>query len=194
MELRDVAEDRIAPTGPPRVRVHDNYIHHNRRYGRDGYGIAVKDGSFAWIERNVFDFNRHAIEGDGDPETGYVAYDNLVLRGGGEHRRFPIYGWDHTHQFDMHGTRTCGIGHLNCGVGGHHIDIRTLGCKRITLSDTYYRALTRVHLAALAAHAPPGPRRLRAAGRLTAVCGRLVGVSGPGRARAVFVAETALVK
>jgi hypothetical protein len=115
---------RIAPFGLPRVRVHDNFIHHNRNVGRDGYGVQVQDGAFAWIQRNVFDFNRHAIEGDGDRRTGYLAYDNLVLPGGGEHRRVPIYGWFYTHQFDMHGTRSCFGGHLNCGLGGHHIDIR----------------------------------------------------------------------
>jgi hypothetical protein len=123
VELQD-ASNRYPTFGLPRVRVHDNFIHHNRSYGRDGYGVQVKDGAFAWIERNVFDYNRHAIEGDGDPRTGYLAYDNLVLRGGGEHRRVPIYGWFYTHQFDMHGTHTCFPGHLNCGSGGHHIDIR----------------------------------------------------------------------
>lgn len=129
IELLD-DKNRYPPTGLPRVRVHDNFIHHNRSYGRDGYGIQVKDGAFAWIERNVFDYNRHAIEGDGDKRTGYLAYDNLVLPRGGEHKRVPIYGWVYTHQFDMHGSRSCGIGGFfndalyNCGFGGHHIDIR----------------------------------------------------------------------
>ena len=124
-------KDRYPPSGLPRVRVHDNFIHHNRSYGRDGYGVQVQDGAFAWIERNVFDYNRHAIEGDGDKRTGYVAYDNLVLPRGGEHKRRPLIGgWFYTHQFDMHGTRSCGVGSLfndsllNCGFGGHHIDIR----------------------------------------------------------------------
>jgi len=129
VELRD-ARGRIAPVGLPRVRVHDNAIHHNQHVGKLGYGVAVKDGSFAWIERNVFDYNRHAIEGDGDPATGYLAYDNLVLPGGGKHKWYPIYGWAYTHQFDMHGSRHCGAGSLfsdalyNCGSAGHHIDIR----------------------------------------------------------------------
>ena len=129
VELLD-ADNRIAPSGLPRMRVHDNFIHHNRHYGKDGYGVQVKDGAFAWIERNVFDYNRHAIEADGDPHTGYLAYDNLVLPRGGEHRRVPIYGWVYTHQFDMHGSRSCGIGSVfndalyNCGFGGHHVDIR----------------------------------------------------------------------
>jgi CARDB len=129
VEIKD-PNGRIGTVGLPRVRVHDNFIHHIRHVGKLGYGIAVKDGAFVWIERNVFDYNRHAIEGDGDPATGYLAYDNLVLARGGEHRRIPIYGWVYTHQFDMHGSSNCGISSLfsdsvwNCGTGGHHIDIR----------------------------------------------------------------------
>jgi hypothetical protein len=130
VQLADTDPGRIPTSGPPRVRVHDNYIHHNRHYGKDGYGVQVQDGAFAWIERNVFDYNRHSIEGDGDPRTGYVAYDNLVLPHGGEHRHVRVYGWVYTHQFDMHGTKNCGLFSLfsdalfNCGIGGHHIDIR----------------------------------------------------------------------
>ena len=33
--------------------------------GGNGYGVAVKHGASALIERNVFDFNRHAITADG---------------------------------------------------------------------------------------------------------------------------------
>jgi hypothetical protein len=59
-----------------------------------------------------------------------VAYDNLVLPHGGEHRHVRVYGWVYTHQFDMHGTKNCGFFSIfsdalyNCGIGGHHIDIR----------------------------------------------------------------------
>ena len=130
VEIRDGAS-RIAPVGLPRVRVHDNYIHHNQHIGKLGYGVAVKDGAFVWIERNVFDWNRHAIAADGDPATGYLAYDNLVLQHGGKHRWIPFPGfWVHTHQFDVHGTQHCGAFSIfsdslyNCGTGGHHVDIR----------------------------------------------------------------------
>jgi hypothetical protein len=34
------------------------------------------------IERNVFDFNRHAIAAGSEPGTGYTAQHNLVLKGG----------------------------------------------------------------------------------------------------------------
>ena len=40
--------------------------------------------------RNVFDWNRHAIEGDGKAGTGYSAYYNLVLGNGGLHLRDPV--------------------------------------------------------------------------------------------------------
>ena len=75
----------------------------------------MNDGAYALIEQNVFDFNRHAIKGGSQDGTGYVAARNLVLKGGGYHgRTFNTY----THQFDVHGTDTCGLGHLDCGDAG----------------------------------------------------------------------------
>lgn len=77
---------------PTAVRIYDNYIHHNQRAGREGYGVSVDAGAYALIERNVFDWNRHAIKGGGeivddDPLSGagYAAYRNLVLENGGYH-------------------------------------------------------------------------------------------------------------
>ena len=69
------------------------------------------------IERNVFDFNRHAITASGRPDTGYTAYQNLVLKGGGVHGRF--YN-EHTHEFDVHGDQDC-LGPANCGNAGESI-------------------------------------------------------------------------
>ena len=114
---------------PETVRIHDNFIHHNQRSGSFGYGVVVGNGAYALIERNVFDFNRHAIAGDGSDDSGYRAYENLVLKAGGRHRK--VLGlWFHTHQFDMHGQRSCGIGSVfsdslfNCGTAGHDVEIR----------------------------------------------------------------------
>jgi hypothetical protein len=105
------------------VRVHGNYIHHNQHEGREGYGVSVNHGAYVLIEKNVFDYNRHAIKGGGQAETGYYAYRNLVLENGGYHDQFA--GWrEYTHQFDVHGQSTCGIGHLNCGLAGEYFDIR----------------------------------------------------------------------
>ena len=109
------------------VHVHDNFIHHNQHSGTNGYGVAMADGAYAWIERNVFDWNRHAITAeDGSDGSGYEAFDNLVLSHGGYHRDIPIYGWTRTHQFDIHGQDTCGVleGDHNCGTAGHSAFIR----------------------------------------------------------------------
>jgi hypothetical protein len=130
VEIRD-NENRISHVGAPTIRIHDNYIHNNQNYGRLGYGVSIKDGAYGWIERNVFDYNRHAIEGDGSRFSGYRAYDNLVLPNGGRHRQIPITRiWIHTHQFDMHGSRNCGFWDIfvdalyNCGLAGNDMDFR----------------------------------------------------------------------
>lgn len=110
-----------------RIRVHDNWIHHNQHIGSHGYGVVVSAGAMADIERNVFDWNRHAIAGDGSNGSGYRAYDNLVLQHGGLHRWIGF--WVHTHQFDMHGQRNCGVrgtfsdSAFNCGRAGYSMDV-----------------------------------------------------------------------
>jgi hypothetical protein len=58
----------------------------------------------ASIERNVFDFNRHAIAAGGQEGVGYNAFLNLVLKGGGHHDTL-LNTW--THQFDVHGDDDC---------------------------------------------------------------------------------------
>jgi hypothetical protein len=130
VEIRDPS-DRIDYFAPfDEVRIHDNFIHHNQSYGRMGYGITVKDDSYAFIYRNVFDYNRHAIESDGSFGVGYRAHENLVLEHGGYHKRTPIGTWFRTHQFDMHGQKNCGPASIvndsvyNCGTAGHDMDIR----------------------------------------------------------------------
>ena len=113
------------------VNIHDNFIHHNQAVGGDGYGVVSGTGAHPLIQRNVFDWNRHAIAGDGKPGTGYTATHNLVLENGGLHRWIPFPGfWTHTHQFDMHGRNDCGVGDIfsdslyNCGPAGHTTIIR----------------------------------------------------------------------
>jgi len=113
------------------VHIHDNFIHHNQAVGGDGYGVAVGYGAHPLITRNAFDWNRHAIEGDGKDGSGYTAYYNLVLENGGLHRWIPFPGfWVHTHQFDMHGLEDCGVADIwsdalaNCGQAGHTMLIR----------------------------------------------------------------------
>ena len=86
------------------IWIHDNFIHHNQHKGGNGYGVDVSNGAFALIERNVFDFNRHAIAASGAEGTGYWARHNLVLAGGGAHDRLFNH---YTHQFDVHGDDNC---------------------------------------------------------------------------------------
>jgi hypothetical protein len=111
---------------PEAVRIRDNYIHHNQHIGEMGYGVEVSNGAYALIERNVFDWNRHAIFGDGSDGSGYQAYRNLVLEHGGLHRWIPFPGfWVHTHQFDMHGQKDCFPTYaFNCGKAGEYMDIQ----------------------------------------------------------------------
>ena len=118
---------------PEPADIHDNYIHHNLHEGKMGYGVVVGgNGSHALIERNVFDWNRHAISGDGSNSSGYRAYRNFVLAGGGyDSWIWGIPGipgfWHFTHQFDMHGQKSyclTGFADRDCGTAGHDIDIR----------------------------------------------------------------------
>jgi hypothetical protein len=92
------------------VRIHDNFIHHNQHPSKDGhaagYGVETSEfGPRAHVYRNVFDFNRHAIAADGKT-GGYVAEENLVLKGGGYHGAW--YS-KYTHIFDVHGAGCSGI-------------------------------------------------------------------------------------
>jgi hypothetical protein len=113
---------------PAAVRIHDNFIHHNQHKGKFGYGVVIGNGAYAVIERNVFDYNRHAIAGDGSDGSGYRAYSNLVLEHGGRHRKV-LGKWFYTHQFDMHGQRSCGPFSIfsdalyNCGTAGYELYI-----------------------------------------------------------------------
>jgi hypothetical protein len=125
------------PTEP--VWIHDNFFHHNQHSNGNGYGVAVAHGAHALIEQNVFDWNRHAItQEDGTSRTGYRAYRNLVLENGGLNQWLYGFGWQHTQQFDMHGSQSQCVVSLNTGISstclasvdhmlgqaGHEYDIR----------------------------------------------------------------------
>ena len=94
-----------------RVRVTESFFHHNQRENL-GYGVMVNDASYVFIDKNSFDYNRHAIGSDGGrnvildssygPMHGYAAYFNLVLPGHEEQVAGPIT-WQ-THTFDVHGS------------------------------------------------------------------------------------------
>ncbi len=112
---------RVSYNNVERVRIHDNYFHHNRKQGR-GYGVVVRSFGYALIERNLFDSNRHAIAGgNGHRHSGYTAQHNFILEGGDCYYYFPrpsLCTWDQ--HFDMHGSGTRGRG----GDAGEMIRIR----------------------------------------------------------------------
>ena len=101
-----------------RIRVTDNYIHHNVQCGL-GYGVVIYTRGFTLIDRNTFDYNRHAIAGNGSDGSGYVATLNFVLTSGPTCEG--TLGADYYNQhFDMHGRGDGGYG----GGAGDSIDIR----------------------------------------------------------------------
>ena len=105
-----------------RIRITNNFIHNNVQCAGDGYGVVVGDegvpagavgSGYALIDRNVFNYDRHDIAGDGTPGIGYIAELNLVLTSG------PTCGGFYNQHFDMHGT---GAGH-DGGTAGEFIKI-----------------------------------------------------------------------
>jgi hypothetical protein len=131
IEVRDAA-NRISIANASTVHVHDNGIRYNLHPSSGGhaagYGVEVSHGGYALIERNVFDFNRHSIAGDGLPGTGYLAYRNLIEPNGGKHLDL-YFTITHTHTLDMHGLEDCDVGFLpfsipaDCGAAGEYVDI-----------------------------------------------------------------------
>jgi len=124
VQVWDVNDKISYPQNHEAVRIHDNFIHHNQHSEGNGYGVAVGHGAYALIDRNVFDYNRHAISGeDGSDGSGFLAYENLILENGGLQRE--ILGiWTHAQQFDMHAQHDCFPFSYNCGPAGEYMDIR----------------------------------------------------------------------
>jgi hypothetical protein len=106
------------------VVIHDNFFHHNQHISQLGYGVSVGSGAHALIERNVFDWNRHAITADGTSRTGYRAYRNLVLENGGLNTDIRAVVHLYTQQFDMHGLNDVCLTFFGAGcltVGDHYV-------------------------------------------------------------------------
>lgn len=122
IQVNDTLNRIDSRNGSGAVRIRNNDLHHNQLIG-EGYGVEVSDGAYALVERNTFDFNRHAIAGDGSYGSGYFFYRNFVGTGGGQHEGF--LGIDYkTHQVDMHGQDDCWGADGYCGVAGEYMDIR----------------------------------------------------------------------
>jgi hypothetical protein len=123
IDVRDTWDRISLAANPMTVRIHDNFIHHNQRQRGNGYGVETTYGAYALIEKNVFDWNRHALASDGRPGSGYLAYRNLVLEDGG--MNFWLLGtWLNTHMFDVHGREDCWGYDYYCGPAGEYFDIR----------------------------------------------------------------------
>ena len=90
-DLSGFGHSAVSLTGGVDHHVHHNFIHHNQFAGL-GYGVVLAE-SFALIERNLFDWNRHSIAGTGAAGSGYIARHNVEL------------GTSLSHCFDMHGGR-----------------------------------------------------------------------------------------
>lgn len=89
------------------VRIEENYIHHNQRWGL-GYGVALHENAQATIYRNQFDYNRHSVAGSGSKGQSYEA----------------SYNWFGPHHMastlDMHGGKDRGDG---SNLAGHTVYI-----------------------------------------------------------------------
>ena len=82
-----------------------NFLHHNH-----DYGVVSGYGAFAMVQANVFYQNAHDVAADWVGDTGYAAYDNLVLT--------PVGG---SQNFDVHGSLH--PGHWYGGIAGDAFDI-----------------------------------------------------------------------
>jgi hypothetical protein len=126
-----VYEDGLSGLNSPDIAcIHHNSIHHNRRDGY-GYGVSVGQAS-ALIEANLFDYNRHSIEGErGTPTTNYEARYNIV----GSHAS--------NHCFDCHGGDDTPDWGFKSGpdpsvpAGGtiliHHNTFESAACASVTI-------------------------------------------------------------
>jgi FG-GAP-like repeat len=86
---REVCPDP-RPTEFPRkpfARAVGNFLHHNHHYG-----VVSGAGAFPLVQANVFYQNAHDVAADWLGDTGYAAYDNLVLTPAGGSQNFDIHG------------------------------------------------------------------------------------------------------
>ena len=114
------------------IHVTQNFIHNNVQCGA-GYGVVVHGQSYTLIDRNVFDYDRHDVAGDGSTKPhGYVADLNFILTPG------PTCDGNYNQHFDMHGS--CCTPHWNGGTAGEFMDIFD---NTIRGAQTYGRHNTR---------------------------------------------------
>jgi len=121
IEVRFLQRDSIPTSWPDAlwVRIHDNYLHHNLHTSDPndhsaGYGVTTGDKAFSLSYQNVLDYNNHDLTASGKA-GGYIAQQNLVLKGGGVHST-GLFGF-YMHVFDVHGDqKDCPLsGAYTCG-------------------------------------------------------------------------------
>jgi hypothetical protein len=106
--------DAAAIAQAQRVRITQNFIHDNVDCDL-GYGIVLDGASYALIDRNVFNYDKHDISGDGSPGSGYVAEYNFT-----QSDSFKTCDGDYGGHFDMHGFVS---GSHVGGTAGTYIDV-----------------------------------------------------------------------
>jgi hypothetical protein len=129
------------------IRITRNFFHHNQMCGA-GYGVVMDGnsesdarGSYAYIDRNVFTYNRHAVAGDGHPGSGYLAEYNLLLSGGRKcYNGFPGDPGYYEQHFDMHGFGPASDENHYGGDAGEFITMRH---NTIRGEQKYYVTKTR---------------------------------------------------
>jgi hypothetical protein len=176
---RHSREDAYLTSLARQVHITNNFIHNNVGC-TDGYGVVVGgDSAFALIDRNVFDYNKHDVAGDGTAGSGFIASSNLTLTDGVECRGDSGNGsLTYGGHFDMHGTAGGeGSGHVG-GTAGTYIEIRN---NAIRGDQRFHIHLGHAfdHRAAFDIRGTPTDKAIFAGNVTEASDGDAVAVSGP---------------
>jgi hypothetical protein len=125
----DPAWTKPTPADASLIRVERNYMHDIVMDG-EGQGVLLAGGAYVSITGNVFDNNRHAVEGIGRAFSGYTAQFNYVLEGGTKQGSY------YNQHFDVHGVGSGGYG----GPAGTFFDIAS---NTMRGEQSYYLVKTR---------------------------------------------------
>ena len=150
-----------------RIQITNNFIHDNVDC-QLGYGIAV-GGAYALIERNVFDYDKHDIAGQGDPGSGYVADLNFTLSDS-----FKTCQGDYGGHFDMHGFGPGSDSSHVGGTAGTYIDIEDNTFR----GDQRYHAFGRSRRPAFDLRGTPTLKAIFSNNVTEAPAGKAIDVSG----------------
>src|SRR5262249_37013755 len=118
-----------------------NFMHHNRRWG-GGYGSLSNHGGRMVVLGNTFLGNRHSIASDGEPNSEYRAWYNLMLSTvpiysvvqGGAQQDFDMHGWPTGYgSGSKYGTEPAGsmvdiAGNTFLGGNRFNFELRGLPC------------------------------------------------------------------